>query len=180
MFNLLPDNLRKIIVKEYSLRRAIVILFFIIFIQISFMVFLMPTWLISTYKEEDVVLRGADMNGRLSNLNIASTTDDIKSLNNKVSVIQTYLDYPGFNKYLTFILSKQTKSILIKNIAYSNADSKSVTISVDGTAATREVLRNFVKSLQTSESFKSVDIPISNYAKEKDLVFTIKITVLAQ
>ncbi len=177
MFNLLPDNLKKKIKKQYNLRRVIIVLLFFIFIQISFMIFLLPTWLMSSYKEEDVNLRGIDLNNYLASLNIASTTENIKSLNSQLSVMDKALSYPEIVMYIDGVLSKRTNSIHIDNVSYTGSDSKNAILTIDGTSATRESLVSFVKNLQSSGMFKSVDLPISNFANDKDLAFSIKITI---
>ena len=55
MFNLLPEKLRQKVNSEYKYRRLTLIFVFIIFIQISFFIFLFPTWATVSYKEGVVV-----------------------------------------------------------------------------------------------------------------------------
>jgi len=57
MFNLLPQNLKQKIKSEYALRRMVVILSFVIFLQVSSIVFTLPLWFISGFKEKEAVLQ---------------------------------------------------------------------------------------------------------------------------
>ncbi len=177
MFNLLPDNLKNSIKKDYNLRRLIVVLLFLIFIQISFMVFLFPIWLSSYYKEKEYITMRDEMNSNLSVLNIASTTSNIKTLNNNLAIMDKVLSYPKIVHYLNVVFLNKSKSILIDDISYVDTNEKSATLTVEGKSVTREALLTFVKNLQTSGAFSSVDLPISNYAKDKDLDFSIKLTI---
>lgn len=118
-----------------------------------------------------------DMNSNLSVLNIASTTSNVKKLNNNLIIMDKVLSYPKLTHYLNIIFLNKTKTILIDDISYIDINEKNATITVNGKSATREALLTLVKNLQTSGVFLSVDLPISNYAKEKDLDFSIKLTI---
>lgn len=180
MFNLLPEALKNEIKKEYFIRKVLLSLVFVIFIQIIFLVFIFPTWLISNLKQADVVLRGEAMNRHLSSLNIASTTSDIKSLNAKLAVMDSSLRYPALIPFVNSILSQKTKSIVINNFVYTSKDDSNAGISLEGISSTREALTTFVKNLQATGLFKSVDLPISNFTKDKNLNFSINITISKQ
>lgn len=178
MFNLLPNNLRESLKKEYNFRKIVLSLLFVLFIQISFLIFIFPTWLVSNSKEREVAIRGEAMNKYLSSLNIASTTSNIKSINAKLAVIDKALQYPEIIPFINNILSKKTSSISITDIMYTtNNDGKSSVMVIQGVSATRETLNSFVKSLEGLGLFKSVDLPISNFAKDKNLSFAINLTI---
>ena len=178
MFNLLPEALKKIIKKDYNLRRFTIILLFLVFIQVSFVIFLLPIWLSSSYKEKEYILMRDEMNNNLSVLNIASTTNNIKILNNNLTIMDKVLSYPKIVHYLNVIFLNKTKLIYIDNISYVDINEKNASITVEGTSETREALLGFVKNLQTYGVFSSVDSPISNYTKDKDLDFSIKLGIV--
>lgn len=177
MFNLLPEKIRVEIRKEYNQRRLVMILVFVIFLQIVFMIFLFPTWLMSVNKEKDIMMRSEDMNKNLSNLNISSTTSNIKSINSKLTIIDNKLQYPDIISFVNLVLSKRATSIKISDIVFLVNGAKKMTINLRGTSATRESLSSFSKSLQTITEFKSVDVPLSSYTKDKDLGFSVDIKV---
>jgi hypothetical protein len=52
-----------------------------------------------------------------------------------------------------------------------------MSINLRGNSATRGSLSSFSKSLQTISEFKSVDVPLSSYTKDKDLSFSVDIKV---
>ena len=177
MFNLLPENLRKEIVKEYRFRLSIIIILFVIIIQLSFLVFLFPSWLTSFYKEKDFSARGDEADRSLLSLDISSTTAYIKSLNSTLSVIDNSLDYPEFVPIINEVLSKKTTGIRLSSINYS-ADSKTAgTLNITGMSDKRDTLVSFVDKLKDVSYLKKVDLPISNLAKDKNIDFSININV---
>lgn len=180
MFNLLPENLRVDIKKEYFIRKVVLSLIFVIFLQIVFFIFILPSWLISSYKEKEVVAKGEEMNKYLSSLNVASTTSNIRAINQKLAVIDGALSYPEMVPLIKNILSKRTSAIKIVDVVYISNGEKSASVSIKGKSETRESLLSFVKSLQDTNLFKSVDLPISNLTKDKNLSFSVEIKIERQ
>lgn len=178
MFNLLPDNLKEEIKKEYKLRFLAVILLFVLFVQISFLVFSFPLWLVSSYKEKEVVLRTEKMNESPLNLKIKPVLSNVKSINTKLNILGSLLEYPKVIPIVDVILSKKTKAIRINQLSYTSTAKTKGSVILGGISSTREDLVSFVKSLQGSGSFANVDLPISNFAREKDINFTINLTVV--
>ncbi len=180
MFNLIPDILRENIKSDYKLRKYIVMLVFVVFLEVCFLVFLFPTWLVSSHKDKQLTLIAEDASNSLSSGNVNSTTAEIKALNTKLAVLQSALDYPKIIPFLDEILKDKTASISINKIVYTTDDSKNAIISLGGVSRTRDSLLAFVKILESSKLFKKVDLPISNFTKDRDLDFTLSITLEPQ
>ncbi len=177
MFNLLPENLRNAVVKEYHLRLTIVVMVYVILIQVSFLIFLFPSWLVSFYKEKDFSSQSDELNKSLSTLDISSTTSFIKSFNTKIGIINDSLEYPKFVPILDDVLAKKTGTIRITGMYYTVNSINSGTLTLEGIGDTRESLVSFSDSLKTIGYFKKVDLPISNLAKDKNIDFTISINI---
>jgi hypothetical protein len=177
MFNLLPEKIRAEIRKEYNHRRLVMILVFVIFLQVAFTIFLFPTWLMSVNKEKDVIIRSEDMNKNLSNLNIASTTANIKSINTQLTIIDNKLQYPDIVSFINLVLSKKATSTTISDIVFVVNSAKKMNINLQGVSATRDTLSAFSKNLQKIEEFKAVDVPLSSYTKDKNLSFSVEIKI---
>lgn len=177
MFNLLPENLRKNIITDYRLRLTILSLLFVVLIQVCFLIFLFPTWLTSNYKEKDYLIRSEEMNTFLSTLDLASTTSNVKNLNNKLSTINENLSYPLSLPIINNILSKKTTNIKISGIYYTINSKNSGLVTVNGVSDKRDSLVLFAENLRSIPEFKKVDLPISNLAKDKNIEFTININI---
>lgn len=177
MFNLLPENLRNRIKKEYRFRLAIVVLLFIILSQISFIIFLFPSWLISFYKEKDFMVKSDEISKTISALDVASTTSFIRTLNEKLLNISDAMEYPLIIPIYNSILSVRSSSIRLGSMYYTATDSNSAVVTISGISDKRDSLVSFTESLRKIESFSSVDLPISNLAKDKNIDFTISINI---
>lgn len=177
MFNLLPQDLKKRIKSEYKLRRLIIIFIFIFSVQISAMVFLFPTWLTSLYREKAVISDSEKLNISLSTLSVNPTNESIKSINNKLNIVNSILEYPEYSPYVDAVIDEKNSSILLKEFDYTLKDAKNATLIVGGISKTRESLVLFVKNLEESKFFKTVDLPISNLAKDRNIDFKINLTI---
>ena len=177
MFNLIPESLKEKIKTEYRLRRLILVFIFALFIQATFLIFLYPSWLISSQKENEMVLQTEKMNQSQLTSNISSTTNFIKSLNAKLSIMDSTFEYPQVVPIVNIILSKKTGSIHIDEFSYTTVSNATSTLTLGGVSNTRESLVSFVRDLKDSGKFKVVDLPISNLAKNKDISFLINLTV---
>lgn len=177
MFNLLPDSFKDEMIKEYNLRRFLIVIMFVFFIQITFFIFLLPSWLISNSKEESSKLRLAQLESSKLLSESATIKTVVKNINAELGIIDKSLEYPVFTKYLDSILDKKTPNIKISMFSYVSNSSSTATVIIKGISATRDSLVEFKNSLDALKIFKSIDLPISNYAKDKDIEFGMNLII---
>ncbi len=177
MFNLLPESIKDVIRKEYRLRLFIIILSFIVAVQISFLVFLFPSWLISSYKENDFLVRSDEANRAIVSLDIASTTESIRLLNEKTVLLDSLLEYPKVIPLINTLISLKTSSIRFNSINYVSEGKNNASLSIEGISDRRDSLVSFSDSLRNDPIFKEVDLPISNLAKDRNIEFNITVKI---
>ncbi len=141
------------------------------------LIFFFPTWLSSSYKEREIIAQSEQMNRTLLDSNTNPATSVIKTINSRLGVINTSLQYPKLLPHLNTVLSNKTSAIQLTHFSYTVTASTTATFIVSGVSATRESLVSYVKKLEETKSFKKVDLPISNLAKEKNIDFTINILI---
>lgn len=73
------------------------------------------------------------------------------------------------------ILVKQ--SILISGFAIQYADAKTVSVTLSGTASTRDDLLSFKSRLEAAFPGTKIDIPISQLAKSSNIAYSLKFNV---
>lgn len=173
MFNLLPDALKQKIKSEYTLRWFSVLLTSILFIQLVFLCFLFPSWLVSLYKEREVVVRINTVDKTSKTLDTEQITTLIASINTKLEVINSKLQYPRVLPIVNSILSKKTNNIYVNGIIFTSDSDKTGSVTIRGVSYDRDSLVSFVKKLQGGGLFKNVDLPISNFARDKNIDFSI-------
>lgn len=180
MFNLLPNYLKEKIRSEYYIRLLVVIFLAIFIVQISFLIFLSPTWFVSLNKEKEMIDQSEKANKSSLDLKVDAVNSQIRIINSKLEIINSTLEYPRAIPVIDEVLSKKTDNITIKEIMYETSGDKTGLVTLTGNSATRDSLVNFVKDLEDSEMLKEVDLPISNLTKEKNIDFSLKISVEIQ
>lgn len=181
-YTLLPEKEIKSLKREYITRLFVVLLFFVSCGIAVGIISLLPAYILS-YTQEDRALedvrimekgrqdRGTDM--LLSEL--ATTTDIINRLKaNEDNIVfadllsRIILHKPGGVSLTSFQISK---------IPVEGALSSSVEVVLQGKALTREALVDFKKQLEGNPSISGVDLPLSDLAKSKNILFAVKFTM---
>ncbi len=177
MFNLLPDNLKRKVKSEYRLRLSSVVLVFTLFVQVSFLFFIFPAWLGSSYKEKEAITQKDLLDKSLLILDTKTVSSAITTLNMKLNVINSVLQYPKVLPLVNSLLAKITGQIYINGLTFESTSAKTGTVAIRGISSNREALVVFVKKIQDSGLFKSVDLPISNFTKDKNIDFSVSMTI---
>jgi len=66
-------------------------------------------------------------------------------------------------------------NIKITDISYENDSLNGKKISIQGTAPSREVLLSFRQAFENDNTFKQVDLPISNFVKGSNIQFYLSL-----
>lgn len=182
MLHLLPDYHKQQVIAEYRNRVLIVFSVGILILVIISAVFLIPVY-ISTHGRYSVV--AAQRESIEAQIAGGENTDDaekVKEIVSAVEVLKSYTlsEYPS--EIFTRILRVKPSGIKITGFIYTPPANQIGTVelsSVDisGVASTRIALSKFNDELKKDKVFKSVFVPISSFAKDKDIVFTVKLTI---
>ena len=175
MFNLLPNQSKKIILKDYLVRRYSIIFMIIVFVQVWFVVLLLPSLVTSYFKEKDLsyqveLIKESDVSKDASVI-----SDLIISTNTKLSFYENDFSYPQIIPILENLLSYKSSLVKFTDFMYEASSNSSAKISIRGNASTRDSLVSFVQKIEESGLFKEVDLPISNLAKDRNIDFAINL-----
>jgi hypothetical protein len=176
MTNLLPQSDQMILKKEYKYRKLVVIFLFFVGTVLISVGFLLPSLILSNIKLN--IISDAAEKARISNENQTnSNTSNIllKDTKEKLALLSIKDSGPTFVSVVDLITKNKSANIKIKEISYEkNTDSNSK-ITISGLSKNRESLTNFLGQMQSVSVFKSVDLPVSNFAKDKDITFSMQI-----
>lgn len=79
---------------------------------------------------------------------------------------------------LVRIFESKPSSIRITEISFDGALAETpAKISIRGEATDRDSLKAFGRSLEGREEFSEVDLPVSNFVKERDIDFVMSVTI---
>ena len=174
MINLIPPSAKKSITVEYWKRILAVWLFLFSFAFIIVSVFLLPTHIVLRTQISDLeASMSADVD-RVSNYDTSATeliaTSNLAKLlleNNATSspsvLISALKLYAGAN-------------VALNNFQFTKLES-TPSITLAGMANTRQSLAAFRDAVTADTRFSTVNLPISNLIKDKDLLFSMEITL---
>ncbi|HEY5588925.1 MAG TPA: pilus assembly protein PilM [Candidatus Paceibacterota bacterium] len=178
LINILPDNQKKLIQKEYWMRFIIVLLNMIIVGGILATILLFPPYFLTKSKENLVESNLEAFNKE--NTDLASNNIDkiIKDINVQLEILnKNEVPYQINEKVINNILSNRTNGITFSQILFNKNQATSSVLEIHGIAVDRDSLRNFKTTLDNDPSFSKVDLPISDFLEKSNLIFTILITI---
>lgn len=178
MINLLPQEEKKKLKKEYFIRLLSTYFFLIGVLAFTASALLLPTRLLSQSKEQFLKEGLQKFEEENPGVSIDELQQVIKDINAKLKI----LDNAGSsNEVSQNVIGKfldiQKDNIKVYKIFYTHVKDSSSTIQIFGNAKNRTALNNFRASLEESGLYKDVELPISNFVKPTDIDFNIKLEI---
>jgi len=157
----------------------IVILVFVCLIGISGSVFLMPSYILSSYREAEIKSQIDSVEASLDSAKQPELNQKLVSFNTKIASVSVPADSVELYDVIQKILAIKPAGISVQSILVLNkiVGEGAVTIQVSGVADTRDSLVDFHDTLKADTYYSSVKLPIENLALEMDAPFTLSITI---
>lgn len=175
MFKLLPEKEKRIIKKEYNLRRFVVVTIFVGAIFFIAIITILPSYITSIYKREETS-QIMENTKKLSDLkDEVSINNQLSEINDQIKILEPSLSYVDVFMLIQEVTSVRGNSIKIENILLKK-EKEQYKLTISGIADNRESLLTFKRNLDNTEKFLSVDLPISNFAKDVNIDFTMILT----
>lgn len=175
MINLLPPAAKKGILIEYWVRAVSVWFILWSFALLAATSLLLPAYVFTTSQVE--------LHQESADVAIKKVTDYEQasvSLVNASQQARTIVDgkeKERFSKYVLLLEQLQGEEVQVTTVTLGR-DEKGITpIAVGGVARDRQALAAFRDRLLADDAVTSVDLPISNLARDKDIQFTISVTL---
>ncbi len=176
MFNVLDTQSKKSLHEAYTLRRTIVWLWAITIVGIVFFLSLVPTAYSIYIQKQTQTEELLSLRASLVSKNVQFTESIISSTNRILELFDEHTKSVVVTPVLFTVLEKKTNDITFKSIQYQYRTEGAVLI-IEGVSRNREALQLFAKSFEASPVFARVQLPISNFAKNKDIPFTLTLTL---
>jgi hypothetical protein len=175
MRNLLSQQDKKKVIREHKFRIIIVSLLFTFFTMLTALVLLIPSYIISNYRE-GIMRTQSDIMQK----SIESREKNISNIIlNDVKIKLKLLEVEDGNMFLADILEEiidqKTSGVRIEEFFYRELADGNNEILVNGIAVSRESLLQFRKNLENRNIFTKVILPVSNLASDTDIKFSINI-----
>ncbi len=174
MINLIPPESKKGIKREYRLRVAAVCLILIAFAFAMQIALKVPVYILIqsqinayTHAFSEAEARGTDVGNAVKDIEKANATAKFLT-----SAGRPHL----YSSIVESMDSLRGNAIAIEQYSFSEKDG-GVVIQVVGVALDRQTLVGFRDGLSALPVVENVDLPFSNLASERDIQFTIDITL---
>lgn len=175
--NLLPDARKKVLMHLYALRLGVVAAYLISGVLLITAVLMIPAYV---YVHQTVQIRSAELAGlgeELAGSEEQQVSARVKSLNESAVYLTQVASRVSASSAIRTITDIPRNNVRITGVSFSaGAPGKPSTMNLTGVAATREALRMYAGSLKALPYISTVDLPISAYAKESNIEFSITLT----
>lgn len=177
LVNVLPEEYRHLLRREYLLRVAIVGVGAATVVLIVNGVLLIPSYLYASreVRAYDVAIKQVTLSGATDEEKQMNA--ELQTLSQQASVLSGLSSIPTASASIRAILAVSRPNVTIETFNYTAANKgKPGTMQISGTANTRQALQSYDTALQGLSFVSSVDLPISDYAKETNIPFTMTLT----
>lgn len=178
MINLIPNQEKKKMVTSFYFRLGVLSLYMLSISLFIAILALLPAYLFSNSKNKIASQKlEIKMNESIPVFD-KETGQIIKEISDKLKIIEDAQKnkFSVSEKVINAVFAKKSSSIKITQISYENNSATEKKIRISGSAPSREILLAFRKALEGDTSFKSVDLPISNFVKGANLQFFLTLT----
>ena len=176
--NLLPQKRSRALRRDYFLRLAIVAALFLTSLVLASAVLLLPTYVFLTASESTKKARLADIELSLSSADEVALSAQLTALSNGAAALIALADTPSASAAIRSALALPHPGVTLSSFTYSpGTDEEPRKLGISGSSATRDALRTYQLALQSAPFATSADLPVSAYAKDADIGFTIMVTL---
>lgn len=176
--NLLPQERKDALARDYTLRLWTLIFVVVGLVLITHGALLAPSY---AYVEEQQKLQQTRLNELSERREVSGFTDlseRVTAFSARAKTLEELRTLPSASDSVRAILALPRTGIRITSFVFSAPEGKDPgRMQVSGTASTRESLRSFDSALNGLSFVQSTDLPLSAYAKERDIPFQIALVL---
>ncbi len=178
MINLLPPEALGKFVQEYRHRRAIIaqgLIFCLLMIAVGLaIIFYFSFRVKARVISDELTRRESEFSAIISPAQRLAIT----ALENRLRLI---LDFPrpttSLSSVVAGVQSKLNSTVVLNSLNYQRESATKAILSLHGLAATRGALISFIESLKTEPLFTTIDSPVSNLIRDREVAFSIVINL---
>ncbi len=179
MANLITEKQKKKIRWEYLIRLHSVSLFIISLLGTFFLAYVIPYYISVSKKDITVAEQFSSVISIENKENIGeSVTKVVNQTLDEIKVVESYSEenFIPSNYFERIIISKNS-NIKITKLSFGLLTKNQGQLVVGGISRNRDGLVNFIDNLKSQDDFVSVESPVSDFAKDKDISFTLNIKI---
>lgn len=173
--NLLPLERRRAFRRGYFIRLSVVVVWLLTALALAAIILLIPAFVFLSRSAEVEKARLAALTAAASSSDEQALSSRLVALSHQAATLSTLAQAPSPSSVVRAFLAVPRPGVVLSGFSYAPLAKGGATLVISGTALTRDALRNYQLALQGAPSVRSVDLPVSAYAKDADIPFTITI-----
>ena len=175
---MLPPERLKAICRNYSIRASVVAIVLVTALVLASAILLLPTYVLLAKSIVAKEKHLANIESSFSSADEAELTIRLSALSDNAKILSTLGNAPSASVIIRDALAVPHTGIILSGLAYTPVAGKnSATLAISGMASSRDALHNYQTVLQSAAFAASVSLPVSAYAKDTDISFTITMTL---
>lgn len=175
--NFLPLSRRRLLMREYLVRFGVVAMIFVNMLIGIAGILLIPIYLFLINAAQVKESRLESMQSRLLSSDEGVLGSKLDTLSRQSNILIALADTPSVSNTIRSVISIPRPQITLSGFSYApGINKKSNAVILTGTAATRNALRNYQIALQNAPFVTGAGLPVSAYAKDINIPFTITVT----
>lgn len=176
--NLLPEARKELIVREYRFRLGVVAALLLSLLVGVAAILLVPTYIFLVANTNAKETRLTDIKASLSSGEEVALSKRLSTLSSNASSLISLSKTSSVSVLLRSVLAVPRTGITLSGFTHTAATGKlNGALTLSGIAATRDVLRNYQLALQNESFVSSAELPVSVYAQDSNIAFTITISL---
>jgi len=176
--NLLPEARSALLRRVYFLRLGTLGLLLAVLLVASAAALLLPTNAFIGSEVHTKTAQLATINSGLTSADEVALSSRLASLSQDATILSSLASAPSATAIIRQALAVPGPGITLSSFSYTPGDGKNPgTLELGGTALTRDALRSYQLALQSAAFASKADLPVSAYAKDTDIDFTITVTL---
>ncbi|MDO8593645.1 MAG: hypothetical protein Q7R59_01985 [bacterium] len=178
--NLLPLERQRALSRDYLLRIGVIIAVLTTALTLSAAVLLIPTYVLLAESANAKNMQLTKTTATLSSAEELALSARLAALSNNAAALVALSNTPSVSATVRAVLATTRPGITLSGFSYapsSGSGKDSGTIGLSGVSATRDALRSYQLALQGAPFALSAVLPVSAYAKDANIAFTITVTL---
>lgn len=172
--DLLPRSRREALSREYRFRLGVVSLILFSALVLTAAMLLVPTYVFLARSAHVKEAHLASIKSVLASSDEAALATRLAALSGDTAALLSLAKRASVSGILNAVLNVSRAGIILSGFVYTPAaDKGSDTLAISGIAATRDALRSYQIVLQNTSFVTSAELPVSAYAKDANIAFTI-------
>jgi Tfp pilus assembly protein PilN len=176
--NLLPQERQSALSRDYFLRLSVVGAVLLSILTFAAAVLLVPTYVFLAKSANAKEIRLVTIKSALSSANETELSARLAALSGDAAILTALAGAPSVSAIIRTVLVVSRPGITLSGFAYTpTVNNVPGILTISGIAATRDALRGYQLALQGAPFALSAALPVSAYANDTNITFTITVTL---